>query len=116
MKKEPKQRKNKREEPWDIDIDQTILYLGMKNYSIKYFTNGSFKIFACTLKRIEEFFASDKRFIRISKSCLINCQYLKRKSSNRIIMIDNKTYIISRRRVKEVERKLELIKTETKKV
>ncbi len=107
MKKDPTQRKNKRENPWEIDIEHTVLFLGKKNYSLKYFTNGSFKMFACTLKRIEEHFSTDKRFIRISKSCLINRLYLMRKEHNQIKMVDGKFYQISRRRLKEVERKLE---------
>ncbi len=108
MKDKPAHRKNKKEEPWELDIDHTILFVGKKNYTLKYFTNGSFKIYASTLKRVEEFFRDDERFIRISKSALINRQYLIRKELNQIKMADGKMYQISRRRLKGVEKKLAL--------
>lgn len=53
-------------------IEDIKFFVGNKNYSICYFTNGSFKKISYHLLKCQSLFADNQLFIRVHRSYIVN--------------------------------------------
>lgn len=86
------------------DLNQISYLKGSDNYSIFYIQGKSEKVVARTLKEYEEML-SDKGFMRVHKSFLINLEYLQSISKRDILeleLTDGTRIPVSRRKASEV--------------
>ncbi len=74
--------------------DQITHLVAQKNYSIVYFADGSQKVLAYNLKRLEDYLSSNFNFKRVHKSYIVNTNYIENISEDgdRLKLI-NKTVI-----------------------
>jgi DNA-binding LytR/AlgR family response regulator len=85
-----------------IHLEEIIRIEGDANYSHLVLNSGKRIILARTLKSYEKDLTLP--FLRVSKSCMVNINYLNEKpiSDSKIMMIDGKEIHVSRRRVERV--------------
>ncbi|MDP1814119.1 MAG: response regulator [Leadbetterella sp.] len=96
-----------------INSSEVIFIEGDGRYSIIYMVSNELLTTPKNLKEFEDFFGSKSKFIRISKSILINSTHIKeyQKGDPFIIkMVNDKIFEASRRRKTDVLEKLLLIK------
>lgn len=96
-------------EPLEIEIGgrktvnpQEVMSLkGEINYTTIHFQDGKKKIIvATTLKKIQSRLEAFPNFCRVTKSTIINMNFIEKISDNQIFMINGETIVPSRRRAK----------------
>ncbi len=88
--------------PHKLITSNIISFVADDNYTSIYLTSGGNYIYAKTLKKFETELASEKQFIRISKSVIVNLGYVNKFEDDHLILTNNSMVKISRRRKKEL--------------
>lgn len=70
------------------------------NYSLVYLKDGTSIIVSICLKKLENRFAAFHSFARIHKSYLVNLDYFKSYHKGRLLLENDLTCVISRRKLK----------------
>lgn len=84
----------------NIDPKEVIRLQADVNYTRIFFSNGKNILVATTLKKIENRFSYLPKFVRISKSMIINIDCIKQIKNEQIILQNGEIYKPSRRRKK----------------
>jgi DNA-binding LytR/AlgR family response regulator len=84
----------------NICPDEIMLLEANLNYTVLYLLGGKKITVATTLKQLEKRFIACQNFFRPHKSHIVNLDYLSdyKASSNKIVMRNHKTVLISRRK------------------
>jgi DNA-binding LytR/AlgR family response regulator len=82
----------------EIDYQQVTYLEAEQNYTRICFTSNKIIIIPRTLMRFEEDLISQSNFVRITRGCIVNKNYIKINDEYEVKMICGKTIPIARRR------------------
>ncbi len=71
------------------------------NYTLIHQNNGGRQILSYTLGKVHAKLPAE--FIRINRGCVVNLNFLKKRTKNKMLLKNGDSFLISRRRFEEVE-------------